>query len=804
MSKIAHLIVKHYKFIIVIFAVLCILSCVAVPFVVKRLNSEVMSYLPDETNTASGLKFLQENFGIKADAMMGVTGASKAEIEKIAYNMEKLYYDKEGKGGFYYASLDSEPTGKKVLTQCLWRDAGFVQIYGSLFGDTEQYQELINIFYDDGGTADNELDDTYVFLLNIDFGSSSDEAFKVVDILKNDLVGDLTGGKATFYASGTTIMAKEIFENTIGEVWAYSAAGLAVVMVVLFLFTKSWIDPIIMLLTLGVSILLNIGSNIIFPTNSIITFASSSLLQMALSMDYAVFLLHAYRTEQKSTLDPKEALEKAIPHTFKSIFASAMTTLGGFVALFFMRFGIGADMGGVLAKGILMSFITVLFLQPAFMLIFKKQMDSWQHKAIEWKFRKPVKTVIKFRSVVVALFLIAIFPVVLYQSNLSLNYFGFVKHEPHEGRIYTMVDNASHQLVIAVPYDINNPDSIDKQYVYLEELRGLKEEYDGNINSVTFVLGLNALIPKDNFNDFMEGPFRDALLEQTKQFVNNGYTLYTVGLTNSDIESENAFKTVENIEKVTRKHFDGEQVYVTGMTQAGRDFAAITPNDFQRVTIASVLLIIFILLITFRSLKHSFILILLIEFGIWLNLSIQKMLGSDINFMSYIIISSIQLGATVDYAILITSKYREFRKRMLPAHAAYQATTSSVMSVLTSATILAGACFCVRIMSSVLIVSEVTTLIARGAILSALLTLFVLPSILAFMDRPNKNKTMTIPPQDKLSKHKFFKKKKQIEIIEMPLPPEQAGVSEQEALPEQAEQYEPTGQSEQLESFENY
>lgn len=741
----------------IVFAILGVLACVAVPFVVKRLNSEVMSYLPEDTQTVKGLDFLSEKFGIVADNIVGITGADKDEATEVADKLDRLYYNGSD---LYIATeqqLDSDGFhDKKVVTQCVWRYSEFVEA-GIFMADDETAKEIEDLFYS-AGDSELTLDDTYVYMLMIDFSSSSDEAFETLDFIQNNIVKDGLSSDCTFYQFGTTKMAKDIFESTIGEVWAYSLVGFAIVLAVLFLFTKSWIDPVVILLTLGVSILLNIGSNIIFKTNSIITFASSSLLQLALSVDYSVFMIHAYREECKATEDRKLALEHAIPRAFKSVFASAMTTLGGFAALYFMRFGIGADMGGVLAKGILMSFISVLFLQPAFMIVFGKQMDKWQHKSIDLKFRKPIKNVIKYRSVIVILLIIAIFPVVLYQSDLPLNYFNFVEYDEQEGEVYDMVDTMAHQLIVAVPFDIDSEENIDKQYDFVARLNELSDE-DGGAN-VSFTLGFASVMPRATLDEMLDYGMRDALLQQMDAFVSDGYTMYTVGLTIENYESQEAFNAVEKIQNLTNDIFKGSDVYVTGLSQAGRDFQEITPNDFQRVTIASVLIIIFILLITFRSIKHSFVLILLIEFGIWINLCIQKLSGNTINFMSYIIISSIQLGATVDYAILITSKYRDLRKRMLPAHAAYQATTSSVMSVLTSATILAGACFCVRLMSTVLIVSEVTTLIAWGAVISAILALFALPAILAFLDRPANGGALDIPHTEKLSKRHIVKNKK--------------------------------------------
>jgi Predicted exporters of the RND superfamily len=415
-----------------------------------------------------------------------------------------------------------------------------------------------------------------------------------------------------------------------------------------------------------------------------------------------------------------------------------------------MRFTIGMDLGVVLAKGIIFSLLTVIFLQPALVIIFSKQMEK-SHKFVNIKLKKPIKEVIKYRSIVVAMLLISIVPVILIQNGLSYNYFDIVKEKPQKGVIYDKVDTLANQIVISVPIDMDSAESLDKHYAYIDELKSIKNS--NGTDAVSFMLGLNALVPRAAF----DSEYADMIKSQSGQYVNNGYGMYTIGLTNSDIESDEMFETIAEIERVTQEYFPGQTYYLTGMAQASRDFAAITPTDFTRVSVASVLIIFIILLLTFKSFKHSIFLVLIIQFGIWINLSIQRITGAEINFMSYIIISSIQMGATVDYAILITSKYRENRKRVLPSHAAYQATSSSVMSTATSATILVAACLSVYFMATNLIVAEITMLIARGSIISLLLVLFVLPSVLSFFDRPLMGNPWSVPPQDILRK---FRKRK--------------------------------------------
>ncbi|MEG1791562.1 MAG: MMPL family transporter [Clostridia bacterium] len=760
MKKLAKFIVKRYKILLVVFVVLTILSCVALPTVFKRVNSDLTSYLPKGTMTSDGQKFLKDNFGIEADVIVGVKGATSDEIYNICGKISNL--TKNGKN-IVVSDTALEPEDKAVAT-CLWKDSEFflglklLLALGEKYPDGSPYNPsyIDNIMFSNNGTADIDTDDTYVLMITLNFGPSSSESFDTIDAIE-DII-EQENSSAECYIGGSTQLAKTIFESTLDEVWKYSIAGVVIVLVILFMFTKSWIDPIILLATLGISIILNLGSNIILPSTSIITFSASAILQLALAMDYAVFFLHAYRTEKRTTLDPFEALEKTIPRTFNAVFSSALTTVGGFIALFFMRFTIGMDLGLVLAKGIGLSFLTVIFFQPVLVILLRNKMETWQHKSIDLKFKKPVKGIIKYRTVVVVGLLIAIFPAVLLQSNLGYGYFNFVKEVPKEGALYDKVDTLANQLVISVPIDLDSEESMTTHYIFIEELRGLKNP-DGS-PAVSFMLGLNALLPKEA----LEGPMGGAIKSQSGQYVNNGYGMYTVGMTNSNIESDDMFKTINDIQALIAKHFPGQDYYVTGMAQAAKDFAFITPTDFNRVSIASVLIIIVIMIFSFKSLKHSLILMLIIQFGIWVNLAIQKLIGHQINFMSYIIISSIQMGGTVDYAILVTTKYREFRKKLMPPQAAYQATTSSIMSILTSSSILAAACFCVYLMTSNLIVAEITMLIARGAIISAVLVIFVLPAVLTFMDRPFLKNAMKKPPKD--SSGKRIKKERALEDID--------------------------------------
>ena len=714
MVKFSEFIVKKRRWILVVFLIASVLSAVAIPFVYNRVNSDLTSYLPEDTQTTEGQIFLSEVFNIYGDCMVSVEGVERNLALKIVKDLQQI----EG------------------VTSVMWKETtALISLLTLMFPD---YADEINanvdvvneLFYDDGGTPDDSSDDVYVILMTHAYGVSSNEAFNVLnkteEVIKK--YGDIN-----YEIGGMTNMTKEVFESTIFEVWKYTLVAIIVVIILLIIFTDSWLDPVILLVTLGVSVLINMGTNIIYPTTSIITFSASAVLQIGLSMDYAIFLLHAVKQQRHTGKSFEDSLVAAIPLTLKTVLASALTTAGGFIALFFMRFTIGEDLGMVLAKGIVMSLITVIFFQPALILLLKKPLEKLTHKSVNLRFRAPVKRIVKYRTAVVIALLVFLLPIMILQSGLDYGYLNFIKEDDSAPTLMEeKLDTAANQLVIAVPFDWTDT-SI--QYEFIDELKQIKKS-DGK-DAISFVLGVTALLPQAVIEDPMIQSMKDN--EMMKNYVavdpKTGitYSLYTVGVT-TDVEGEDTFATLGKIEDLLGQKFD--KYYMTGMSQGARDFAAITPDDFTRVSIASIAIIFIILLFTFRSLKYSVLLVLIIQFGIWINLALQRLIGQQINFMSYIIISSVQMGATVDYAILVTSKYLLNRRKLMPSHAAYQATTSSVMSVITSASILAGACFSVYFVTSNLIVAEITMLVANGAIISLLLVIFALPAVLSYMDRP--------------------------------------------------------------------
>lgn len=812
---------------------------------ISRVNYDLTSYLPEGYDTNDGYDFLSKTFNIHGDVEAGVLG-TREQIAEAATQIAEV----EGVTGAIWANMVEMLLEFGVYEPDENGEFGedFKTIYGVLTDAPVPKMVDGEIVYEEAeGTAYN-----WAILVTLEYPPSTPQAIeaygKIVEILKNVV------GENSYSTSGMTEQANALYETVFDEIWIYLIAAGIVVIAILLITTNSLMEPLILILTLVISIVINLGSNAIFSSTSIITFAIGAILQLGLSMDYAIFLMHQYRAELKTNLDPKQALAAAIPKSVAALASSALTTIVGLLALIAMKFEIGFDLGLSLAKGIVCSLITVLFLQPCLMLILDKARVKTQHKCLDFHFRAPVKRSIRDRRWVGIAFLALFVPVCYFANTLDYNYVKFMPESTDTSYKHQMAQTLGNQLMIVVPNDFTDSNGvkhylIDENYEFLRKLKALGAEQvtveykgeDVTVDKISFMLGMYVMFPEgstvnfggmelnlsqllrlldaykdsgldldaDNWDltaiaklvaavgDIIQDPDGDGVLDESisrptfgdltammngdmsgylttfQSYVNGGYTMYTVGITYPEIdnESQTSFDILDEIKAIANSVFgEGGTVdvkyadytpmrcYFTGYTQGAYDFAAVTPTDFALVTGISVAAILIILIFTLRGLKRPILLVALIEFGIFLNLVMQYIFaGGEINFMSYLIISAVQLGATVDYAILVTTKYCNLRKTWEPRQAAYRATTSSVMSVLTSALIMAGACFSICFSTSNLIIEEITFLVARGALISAILVIFVLPALLAVTDKPNGNE-LHIMRTPKLRPLRFGKK----------------------------------------------
>lgn len=756
MKRFAKFVVKYRLIILGVMLLLMIASLFAMSYV--NVNSDILSYLPEDVDMTRGLNFMKDNFDMQGDAIIGVQGATYEDMQELVSLIENKGGTKQG-GIIWYGLLKEMQDIDWTIMENPWVASlvnNLLNKYGLKLEDlkemTEQLSnnpEIVSLFHPD--------DETYLMMLQLNVPSSSNEAMDLLSEIENYF-----NEKGLDYAmGGSTQITREIFDSTIGEIGKYALVAVLVMFIILLLTTNSIIDPIVFMVTLGVSIVVNMGTNLILPSVSVVTYAASSILQLALSMDYAIFLMHAFAEEQQKTLDNKLAMERAIPKTFSTISASALTTVGGFLALFAMRFKIGEDLGLVLAKGVFLSLVTVVLLQPCLMLLTNKIARKTQHRIIVPKFKNVASYAVTHRKTIVTIALLLLIPTVIMQNMVELSYIKFVEEEPNPTAIEQKVDALSNSLVVIVPAKTESMDgesNIKDQYEFLEKIR----ERD----DVNAVMGLFSMLPEDIaegivnlVNDEDMGKLMASSgmdMSMITGFLNNGYTMYSV-MINAESESAEGTKALNEIRAILDDTFGAGEYYITGMTQAVSDLQDITPTDFMVVSLVSVAIIFVILLFTLRSLKMSTIVVLVIEFGIFVNLSISYIFGQTVNFMAYIILSSIQLGATVDYAILYTVKYQNYLGIRSAREAAYTALTESGVSIMTSVAILAGCCLSVSLITTNIIVSEITLMIARGSIISGILVMVLLPALLIISTGNQKLEKRSIRRLQNKSMKKVYK-----------------------------------------------
>lgn len=704
MKHLSKYIVK-YKYIILGAFIIVFIASMAAMFYVN-INSDIISYLPENMETTDGYKFLKENFDIEGDAMLAVDNVSFEQMSGYIEEIKKIEGLKEG-GVVWYGTFDEMMAEMGGIGGIIGQDK-----LDEILAGIKNSPDVHAMFLPKGVDGN-----CYSVMLQLNVPVSSPEA---MNLTKS--IGKMFDSDNVPYAfGGSTAIATQILNSTMSEMGMYMIVGILLIVIILILATPSFFEPIILLLTLGVSVLINIGTNIILPSVSIITFAASSILQIALSMDYAIFLMHAYAKERETSFDNGEAMRRAIPKTFSTITASALTTIGGFLALFFMKFEIGADLGIVLAKGVFLSLLTVVFLQPCLILTFTKILDKTRHKEVMLKFDFTASSSIKYKKIIAVVAVAIIIPAIIGQMGLEYSYIKMDKKNAEITEMQETVNVLGNSVVLCVPQE-----DAATNTKYIKQLK--------KIDNVIAVNSIFSMFPEKDLN-LIELALQISP-ELFKDYVNNGFVLYFVSI-NVDSEAPEASVLLENIKAVTNNSF-GTKYYITGMTQAVSDLAEITPKDFTVVNIVSIIIILLVLLFTLRSLKLSAILILVVEAGIFINLALSSFMGDKINFMAYIIISSIQLGATIDYAILYTVKFKQNLETLGVKESSFKAVRESGSSILTSTAIIAGVCFAVYFISSNRIVGEITLLIGRGAIISSILVLFVLPALVMMVTRKVK------------------------------------------------------------------
>ncbi|WP_221568351.1 RND family transporter [Alkalihalobacillus sp. TS-13] len=676
MSNIAARIIKHKKAVVIAFVLIAVISSVAQFFV--SVNYNMVDYLPEDAESTQAMEIMEEEFS-------GSVPDTRVMLRDVSIP-EALQYKEQ------LSAIDG-------VSDVIWMDDVVdLKIPLELADD-----ETVENYYKEGNA-----------LLSISV-NSGDEV-KVTDAIYK-LIGEdgAIAGEAINTASSQKMAGQE----------SMNAALLLVPMIILILVisTTSWAEPLFFLTAIGVSVLINLGTNIFIGEVSFVTQSVAPILQLAVSLDYAVFLLHSFSDFRKTTDSPEEAMQLAMKKSFPAITASAATTFFGFIALTFMKFEIGSDLGLNLVKGILLSFISVMVFLPALTLLFYKWMDKTKHKSFVPDFTGFGKKVIKLKVPSLLLVFAILVPAFLAQSNTAFTYgFGEMPENTRAGSDAVAVEEAFGEttpIVLLVPKG-----DMAKEKELVENLEGL----DYVTSVIAYVNQVGEAIPPDYLDKSV-----------TNEFYSKNYSRIVIN-TNQGTEGDIPFSIVEKVEHLAADYY-GDQAHTLGESVTLYDIKSTVSKDNIVVNVLTVVTIALVLLITFKSISIPVVLLLTIQSSVWINLSIPYFTDTPLVFVGYLIISTVQLAATVDYGILFTEAFQHYRKEMPARKAIVKTLDEKTFSISISAAILSSVGFILWITSSNPIVGAIGLLMGRGALLAFVMVVLFLPAMLLVFDKVIKKTT---------------------------------------------------------------
>lgn len=667
-------ILKHRKMIIIVFMILTVI-CIGLSTLVG-VNYNFADYLPEDAPSTNALNVMEE------------------EYSQPIPNMRVVIYDVSIPDALEYKEKIKKAEGVKEVT---WLDDS-IDIYQPLeLAD----QDTVETWYKNSDA-----------LFSVTVSSDDTEKKAAVDAIR-EIIGDDNA------MSGTAVTDVLSPVHTSQEIQKIMLIALPIVFIILLLTTTSWFEPVLFMITIGVAIMLNRGTNLIFGEISFVTNAAGSVLQLAVSMDYSIFLLHRFAENRQEGGNVQDAMMKAVKQSMGSVLSSGLTTVTGFAALILMRFRIGPDMGYVMAKAIVFSLICVLCFLPALAISTYKLIDKTRHRAFWPDFHKFAKAVLKVRIPALILAVLLLIPCYIAQGKNDFLYGSsrvYSTNETQMGRDLLAIEDEygpSNPLVILVPKG-----DISKEQQLNDALKA-----DPDVTSViSYVNTVGASIPEDFVPE-----------ESLSQLYSQHYSRFVVSLDTEEVEDGWADK-VDELHTICEKYY-GDEAMIAGDLASTEDLKDTITVDNTRVNILAILFVFVILVLNFKSISIPVILTLVIELSIWINLSVPYLQSTTLHYIGYLIISSVQLGATIDYAILLTGRYMDERKTKKRKDAAIESIRVCVLSLFTSAIILTIAGSVLGAISTNLVLSQLGMLVGRGAVISFILVLFVLPALLMIFDR---------------------------------------------------------------------
>lgn len=674
MNKVSKAIAQSRMLILVIAFLLLIPSVLG--YLKTDVNYDILGYLPDELDTRIAQSILKDDFDCGSLGMLIVENMEDKDVSKLKEEVKKV----EG------------------VNDVIWIDDAI-----DLSVPKEILPEDIrDIFYSENSTL------MIIKFVGTDASTETENALS--DVRK-------IAGKQAFL-SGVAGVIKDTKDLANKETPIYVLIAVILSIIILSITMESYVIPIVFLSSIGIAIIYNMGSNVIFENISYVTKALSAVLQLGVTMDYSIFLLHRYDEERESRENKVEAMANAIEATIESVVGSALTTVAGFLALCVMDLALGKDIGLVMAKGVVIGVICTITILPALVLTFDKVIHKYKHKNILPTFQKSSSFIIKHHKVIVLISLLILIPAAIGKEKASV-YYNLDESLPDNLPSIVANDKLKNEFNMVSTNIILVSDDLDR-YKVKEMVKELN-----NVDGVTMAAALESVLGSRIPENFLP----NELLEQVKK---GGYEGIIVNSKYKSATNEVAVQ-LDEINEIVKK-YDPEGL-VGGEAPLTNDLVTIADSDFKKVSIFSIVAIFLIIMVIFKSISVPILLVLAIELAIFINLGIPYYTGTTIPFISSIVIGTIQLGATVDYAILLTSRFKEeLSNTNDKKEAMIKALQSSSRSIITSALTFFGATAGVGIISELEMISSLCVLMARGAIISMLVILFVLPGILLMFE----------------------------------------------------------------------
>lgn len=689
MKKISKGIVKSRYFIFILSLILLVPAFFG--YINTRVNYDILSYLPKDIETMIGQDILSEEFGTGAFSMIVVEDLPYKDVSKLKEKIEDVDHV------------------KKVL----WYDS-FVDISIPI----ELLPTNLKDAFDSG--------DATMMVVMYDTTMSADETMDAIERIR-----DVTASQC--FISGMSAVVTDTKNLSSKETPIYVVLAVILCSIILSLTMDSYLIPVFFLLSIGIAIVYNLGTNIFMGQISYITKALAAVLQLGVTLDYSIFLWHSYEEEQQKTNgDKHEAMANAITATFSSVVGSSVTTIAGFIALCFMSFTLGLDLGIVMAKGVLLGVVGCVTILPSMILIFDKVLEKSKHKLFIPQLR--ISKFVAKHYLLIAILFVALWIPAVYGYQRTQVYYNLDSTLPET------LDCIQANMKLNENFNMNTMHMVlfDTSIPTTEKAKMANEMKE--VDGVKAVLGIDALvgplIPDEMIPDNLKS-----------ELINSGYELMMI-TSEYKVASDEVNMQCDALEKIVKK-YDTKGMLI-GEAPCTRDLIKITDKDFKTVSIVSIGVIFLIIAVVFKSISLPFILVLTIEFAIYVNMGLPYYIGSVIPFIASIVIGTIQLGSTVDYAILMTNRYKVERNGGLNKQEAVTiAHQSSIQSIMVSALSFFAATFGVGVYSDIDMISQLCTLMARGAIISMFTVLLVLPAMLIIFDKIICMTSIGIGPKSK-------------------------------------------------------